>query len=187
MSVYSFACDEENKNVDTKTTTFLTARWRDLLMLNYDIDAAILKPRVPCGTELDVTDDSALVSLVGFRCLNTRLLGVPVPFHRNFDEINLRFYVRRRVDGQWRRGVVFIKEIVQSLAVAAVARLWYNENYVTAPMSSAISLPDAGVNSEGRAEYRWGEGLRNSMTAAFGGLPNLPVAGSEEGFVTEHY
>ncbi len=155
-------------------------------MLNYNIDAAILKPRVPRGTELDVTDYGALVSLVGFRFLNTRLLGVPVPFHRNFDEINLRFYVRRRVDGQWRRGVVFIKEIVRSVAVAAVARWWYNENYVTAPMSSTISLPDAGVENEGRAEYQWGEGLYNSMSADFGGLPNLPASGSEGEFVTKH-
>ena len=42
-------------------------------MLNYNIDAAILKPRVPRGTELDITDYGALVSLVGFRFLNTRL------------------------------------------------------------------------------------------------------------------
>ncbi len=156
-------------------------------MLNYNIDASILTPLVPSGTELDVTDHGALVSLVGFRFLDTRLFGIPVPFHRNFDEINLRFSVRRRVDGEWRRGVVFIKEIVPRRAIAAAARWFYNENYVTARMSSTVSVPDAREDSEGRAEYRWGEGLRHSMSAAFVGLPSMPASGSEQEFVTEHY
>lgn len=179
--------EEETKTVDTKAAVFVTAEWRYLLMLNYNIDAAVLTPLVPRGTELDVTDYGALVSLVGFRFLNTRLLRIPVPLHRNFDEINLRFYVRRRVDGQWRRGVVFIKEIVARRAVAAVARWFYNENYVTARMSSAVSVPDRRVNCEGRVEYQWGEGLRHSISADFGGLAIMPAAGSEEEFVTEHY
>ncbi len=157
------------------------------MILNYNIDATVLAPLVPRGTELDVTEYGALVSLVGFRFLNTRLLGIRVPFHRNFDEINLRFYVRRRVDGQWRRGVVFIKEMVPRRAIAALARWLYNENYVTARMSSAVSVPDAREDSEGRAEYRWGEGLPHFMSAAFGGLPSIPASGSEQEFVTEHY
>lgn len=92
------------------------------MILNYNIDATVLVPLVPRGTELDVTEYGALVSLVGFRFLDTQLFGIPVPFHRNFDEINLRFYVRRRVDGEWRRGVVFIKEIVPRRAVAAPSK-----------------------------------------------------------------
>ena len=156
-------------------------------MLNYNIDASILTPLVPSGTELDVTDHGVLVSLVGFRFLNTRLLGIPVPFHRNFDEINLRFYVRRRVDGQWRRGVVFVKEIVRSPAVAAVARWIYNENYVAARTSSTVRVPDTRLDCDGHAEYQWGDDVMSSMSADFAGLPNLPEAGSEQEFVTEHY
>ena len=156
-------------------------------MLNYDIDAAILTPLVPSGTELDVTDHGALVSMVGFQFLNTRLLGIPVPFHGNFDEIDLRFYVRRRVEGQWRRGVVFIKEIVRKRAIAAVARWFYNENYVTARTCSAVAVPDARADCDGHVEYQWGDGVMSSMSAAFAGLPNLPAAGSEQEFVTEHY
>ena len=46
---------------------------------------------------------AAYVSLVGFRFLNTRVLGVSIPFHRDFDEVNLRFYVRRNIGSEVRR------------------------------------------------------------------------------------
>ena len=82
---------------------FLTARWIHLAMLNYEVDPAVLLDRVPAGTVLDSWDGSFFVSMVGFQFLDTRLLGVlPVPFHRNFDEVNLRFYVRRNGPGaEW--------------------------------------------------------------------------------------
>ena len=101
---------------------FLTAEWRHLLMVNYLVDPAALVPLVPAGTELDDWQGRTYVSVVGFRFLRTRVLGVPVPFHRNFDEVNLRFYVRRRVDGERRKGVAFVKEIVPRRAIAFVAR-----------------------------------------------------------------
>ena len=93
-------------------SAFLTAEWRWLVMLNYSMDSALLAPFVPEGTTLDSWNGETLVSVVGFRFLRTRLLGVPLPMHRDFDEVNLRFYVRAVTDGETRRGVVFIREIV---------------------------------------------------------------------------
>ena len=92
-------------------------------MLNFGIDPEIVRPLIPPGTELDLWQGRALVSVVGFRFLNTRVLGLPIPFHRNFEELNLRFYVRRRAEGGWRRGVVFIREVVPRRAIAIVARV----------------------------------------------------------------
>src|ERR1700730_14672902 len=109
--------------------TFLTAEWRNLAMLNYEVEPSLLSPFIPSGTEIDRWDDKTFVSLVGFRFLNTRVRGIPIPFHRNFEEVNLRFYVRRTVGDEVRRGVVFIKEIVPRWAIAAVARSVYNERY----------------------------------------------------------
>src|SRR5215213_8190405 len=103
-------------------TPFLTAEWRYLVMLNYEVPPALLEPLVPAGTELDLWQGRAYVSVVGFRFLRTRVLGVPVPVHRNFDEVNLRFYVRRRASDGWRKGVAFVKEIVPRRAIAFVAR-----------------------------------------------------------------
>src|ERR1700722_15876019 len=92
---------------------FLSAEWRDLLMLNYEVNPGILQKYVPAGTELDSFQGKTYVSVVGFRFCRTRLLGaIPIPFHTEFEEINLRFYVRRSVGSETRRGVVFIGEIV---------------------------------------------------------------------------
>ena len=102
-------------------SVFLTAEWNWLAMLNYEVAPEILTPFVPAGTELEVWQGKHLVSLVGFLFQKTRVGGIPVPFHRNFEEVNLRFYVRRKVNGDWRRGVVFIKELVPRFAIAWVA------------------------------------------------------------------
>ena len=134
---------------------FLSAAWRNLVMLNYEIDPTVLRPLIPKGTELDPWNGRYFVSVVGFLFLQTRVLGVPIPFHRNFEEVNLRFYVRRQARDGWRRGVVFVKEIVPRIAIAAVARWIYNENYVACPMSSSVRLPDEARGTPGWAEYRW--------------------------------
>ncbi|MBZ5533869.1 MAG: DUF2071 domain-containing protein [Acidobacteriia bacterium] len=165
--------------------TFLTAEWRMAAMLNYEVDAALLEKLVPSGTELDRWQGKLFVSLVGFRFLNTKVLGMAIPFHRNFDEVNLRFYVRRRAGDEVRRGVVFIREIVPRWAIATVARVVYNENYVALPMWHRIDpREDGGVN----AEYGWRTSQgRNQIHLRTSGAATLPEEGSEEQFITEHY
>ena len=78
-------------------------------MLNYTIEPSVLVPYVPTGTELDLWNGKNLVSVVGFLFVRTRVFGIPIPFHRDFEEVNLRLYVRRKAEDGWRRGVVFIK------------------------------------------------------------------------------
>jgi uncharacterized protein len=159
---------------------FLKAEWRSLAMLNYEVDPGLLTKFVPAGTELDRWNGKIFASLVGFRFLNTRVCGVPVPLHRDFDEINLRFYVRRREGGELRRGVVFIKEIVPRWAIAAVARMVYNENYVALPTRHEIQAERATYEWRTRAGWN-----RMSLTATRN--PALPEEGSEEQFITEHF
>ncbi len=118
---------------------FLTAEWRWLAMLNYEIDPKALALFVPVGTELDFWNGKTFVSLVGFLFQNARVRGMAIPFHRHFEEVNLRFYVRRKAEDGWQRGVVFIKELVPRRAIAFVARAFYNENYFALPMSHRIS------------------------------------------------
>src|SRR5215212_2941193 len=115
------------------SSIFLTGQWKHLAMINYEIEPEVLRPYAPTGTELDEWNGKTFASVVGFMFLDTRVKRVIVPFHRSFEEVNLRFYVRRKTDEGWRRGVVFIKEIVPRRAVAAIARLVYNENYVAMP------------------------------------------------------
>ena len=169
----------------SSTGIFLTADWRTLAMLNYEVDPSLLLPFVPSGTELDQWNEKVFVSLVGFRFLNTKILGVSFPFHRNFDEVNLRFYVRRKESGEIRRGVVFIKEIVPRWAIATVARIFYNERYVSLPMRHRIQTnSDSGLS----VEYGWRSRVGwNQIRLATAGNPALPEEGSEEQFITEHY
>ena len=167
--------------------TFLTAEWRYLAFLNYEVDPVVLAPLVPAGTELDEREGRVFVSMVGFRFLKTRVCGVPFPFHQNFDEVNLRFYVRRRLPGQegWRRGTVFVHEIVPRWFIATTARLLYNEPYLACPMQHEVDHTDAAL----RTEYRWRfAGRWNSLSVeAAGGEPGPIVEGSEADFITDHF
>ncbi len=165
---------------------FLTARWEHLVLLNYGVDPGLLAPLVPAGTELDRWNGSALISLVGFRFLDTRLLGLRIPGHREFEEVNLRFYVRRRgPDGGWRRGVVFVRELVPRRAIATLARLVYNEPYLAVPMTHEVRVtPDGG----GVAGYGWNvRGAKYSLSATVVGAARPLREGSEAEFITEHY
>ncbi|TWT97942.1 hypothetical protein Pla108_20970 [Botrimarina colliarenosi] len=165
----------------SRPRSFLAAEWRDLLMLNYEIDPAALASRVPAGCELDAWQGRHFVSVVGFRFLETRVLGIGVPLHRNFDEVNLRFYVRCQVGGEWRRGVVFVREIVPRLAIALVANRLYSENYIALPMRSEVV-------AAGRLEYAWKRrGDWERVSAMVVGPFSPPSESSEEAFITEHY
>ena len=117
---------------------FLTAAWRDLVLLNWRVDAALLQPHVPAGTELDPWAGEHWVSLVGLRFLDLAVKGVPAIGHRDFPEINLRFYVRREVGGEVPRGVVFLRELTPRRIVEWVARAVYNEPYATLPMRACV-------------------------------------------------
>lgn len=174
---------------DTMTYTassFLTAEWRYLAMLNFQIDPAVLRPLLPSGTELDAWNDRHFVSLVGFMFLNARIRGVAFPCHRDFEEVNLRFYVRRKVGEQWRRAVVFVKELVPRSAIALTARVLYGEMYSVLPMDHYIQW---GKESELQTvSYRWRfRGRQNHMTLSANGCAFVPPDGSDIEFVTEHY
>ena len=161
--------------------SFLTAEWRNLLMLNYAVDPSLLEPFVPPGTEIDFFQGETFVSLIGFEFNQTRIAGVAVPFHRFFEEVNLRFYVRQTE----RRGVVFIRELVPKRAVAAIARFAFGENYSFVPMSHRIDLRQGEVIEAG---YSWGSGPNQcSIRIETEGTSFLPAEGSLAQFITEHY
>lgn len=168
---------------------FLTAEWRYLVMLNYEIDPDLVRPLAPRGTAIDFWEGKTYVSMVGFLFLKTRLLGIPPPFHRSFEEVNLRYYLRRETADELRRGVGFVKEIVPRWAIATVARLAYNENYISCPMRHALSGVSEPQGADGlAAAYEWRErGRWHSVSARASGAAQPLVAGSHEEFIAEHY
>ena len=151
-----------------------------LAMLNYETDPALVSPLVPAGCELDTWNGRTFLSVVGFLFLRTRVRGVPIPFHRDFEEVNLRFYVRHKAGEGWRRGVVFVKELVPRWAIAWVARTVYHENYVALPMRHEMA--GSRLRYGWRPDRDW-EGLAVTIT----GQPETPPEDAEESFITEHY
>ncbi len=153
-------------------------------MLSYTVSPACLLPHVPAGTELEHWEGTALVSLIAFSFLNTKVAGVPIPFHRSFEQINLRFYVRRERPEGWRRGAVFLREVVPRRAMASIARWLYNESFVACPTRSAQVAEDG----DRRVEYGWRHaGKWLTVGATRTGDPVLPGAGSAEELITERY
>ncbi len=164
-------------------TTFLTAAWRNLIMANYEVAPSLLQPYVPPGTELDIWNGRCYVSLVGFLFTDTRVRGVAIPFHTTFEEVNLRFYVRYRSSGGWRRGVVFVREIVPRRMIALVANTLYRENYRALPMSHRWHE----TSEQLEVSYSWQLDGEHTLGVT-AERERIPIAaGSEEEFITEHY
>lgn len=163
-----------------KMRRFLAARWEDLILVNYEVDPSLLADRVPNGTSLDLADGRCFVSLVAFMFRDTRVLGVRVPFHINFEEVNLRFYVKRETRDETLRGVVFIKEIVPRFAIATVARVLYGEPYEAWKMVHDIS--------QERVLYEWQKrSSRNRLAVERGESLGVPGDRSHGEFIIEHY
>ena len=162
---------------------FLKAQWRHLAMVSYEVDRTALVGLVPRGTELDDWQGNTYLSVVAFLFLDTRVLGLPIPFHRDFEEVNLRFYVRRSIHGERRRGVVFIRELVPLRAVAWTARALYGERYGTAVIRHRHAQDD-GKRS---VVYEWQrDAARGRISLTASGEPSALVAGSEEEFIADH-
>jgi len=163
--------------------TFLKAEWRKLAMANYVVDKKLLEPYLPAKTEIDLWNGTCYVSLVGFMFVNTKVKGFKIPFHINFEEVNLRFYVRYNDSGEWKRGVVFIKEIVPKHAITFVANTIFKENYQTMPMIHHWKT----TTDDLIVDYRWKKKEWNSFMIKASTEAISIAVGSEEEFITEHY
>ncbi|AMO21054.1 DUF2071 domain-containing protein [Flavobacterium columnare NBRC 100251 = ATCC 23463] len=163
---------------------FLTAQWKNLVMANYIVQPDVLQKYLPAGTELDCFNGNCYVSLVGFMFEETKVLGLKIPNHTHFEEVNLRFYVKRFENGEWRRGVVFIKEIVPKSAITFVANTLYKEHYETQIMNHHIKLEAEILH----VCYTWNQ--KNSTNKievnAYDFLSPLDP-NSEAEFIMEHY
>src|SRR5258708_39257 len=163
---------------------FLTAEWRKLIMANYPVDPEVLQPFLPAHTELDQWKGETYVSLVGFMFHKVRIKGVSVPFHRNFPEVNLRFYVRFREGNEWKRGVVFISEIVPRPAITWVANTLFGEHYSNLPMRHFVQTEDDLL----QVGYQWKyKGRWNNLEVDTSARPLPLQAGSNEEVITGHF
>ncbi len=164
--------------------SFLTAEWNNLVLINYEIDPRILEKHVPNGTELDFWNGKCYISFIGFMFENVKVLGMKIPFHSDFEEVNLRFYVKRFENGVWKRGAVFISEIVPKPAITLVANTLYHEHYRTLPMKHSIIEKEnsKSFQYQWKVANKWNTIEIETQKNAVEIEPN-----SEAEFITEHY
>ncbi len=169
----------------TLKKVFLSAQWQYLAMLNYEVDPAILKIHLPPYTEIDFFNGKALVSIVGFLFNNTKVLGVPWPLHTNFEEVNLRYYIKHFDAHQWKRGVGFVSEIVPQPIISSIANVLYNEHYSTAKMNHLVTETSDSI----KVAYQWKKRNQswNEIAVEAGNTLQDIAVGSEEEFILEHY
>src|SRR5450432_606247 len=166
------------------TSHFLHAAWNNLIMANYVVPEKLLSPYIPDKTELDFYEGKTYISLVGFMFLNTRILGFSIPRHINFEEVNLRFYVKYNDHGKWKRGAVFIKEIVPRFAISLFANFLYGEKYSTMKMRHFHGKK----GGETETSYEWKYKNKWNKLSALTQKESVPMLiNSEEEFIAEHY
>jgi uncharacterized protein YqjF (DUF2071 family) len=161
---------------------FLRAEWRKLAIVNYSVDRRLLEKYIPHHTEIDLWNNTCYLSLVGFMFQQTRVKGFKIPFHVNFEEVNLRFYVRYKDGGEWKRGVTFIKEIVPKAALSIVANMVYKEHYETMPMRHSWETSPGALT----VEYQWKKKRWNTFSIVAGDMSEAVKRSSEEEFITDH-
>ncbi len=167
-----------------KKSIFLKAEWRKLLIINYEVSPETVIPYLPAHTSLDLYHGKCLISIVGFMFLNTRIKGIKIFKHVNFEEVNLRFYNTYKTPTSINRGTTFIKEIVSKPAISFIANSLYNEKYVTLPMGNTITETDNAL----KIEYRWLHNKKiNSISCKAEKKLNPMAQNSIEEFITEHY
>ena len=167
---------------------FLAGELRYLAMLNFEIDPETLSSYVPPGTELDLWRGKTFISVVGFLLLRVRILGLPVFLHRHFEQVDLRFYVRRETAEGVRHGVAFIKQIVPRQVIASVARRLYSEEFVTLPMAHKVDFSEFAGRARGSIEYRWYHHAKwHGIHVEVKDSAGFPLPDSEEEFTIERY
>lgn len=165
-------------------TNFLQAKWENIIMANYAVPVNVLQKYLPKGVEIDTYQGIAYVSLVGFMFKDTRLFKIPIPKVGTFEEVNLRFYVYRKVGDEIKRGVVFINETVPYKAVAWMANKLYKEHYTAVKTKHKWELN----NATKKITYQW---LLNKKwniinVEANNQILEMPKNSFEE-FIFEHY
>ena len=167
-----------------KQKKFLTAEWMKLIMANYKVDPSVLQTFLPAKTEFDLFNATCYISLVGFMFKNVKVKGIKIPGHINFPEVNLRFYVRYFDNNVWKRGVVFISEIVPKPAITFIANKLFNENYSTLPMKHKCET----VNDNLLVSYEWKKNNKWNRLEVTTQISSSPIIKDcEEEFITEHF
>tara|TARA_Y100000589_G_scaffold151967_1_gene144856 strand:- start:2045 stop:2773 length:729 start_codon:yes stop_codon:yes gene_type:complete len=166
---------------------FLKANWKNLIMINFEVSPKLLLPLVPAGTELDLWKNKAFVSIIAFLFDEVKVLGIPAFGNKKFEELNIRFYIKRFDGKNIKRGVAFVKEIVPKPLVTRVANFFFSEHYQTMKMSHEFSFTDINQKKIQNLEYVVKKDKSYRFSARLTSKLTDLEEGSFEEFIAEHY
>ncbi len=128
-----------------------TARFSEMVLINFEADAKLLKKITPKGLEPDLYQGKGHVSLVAKTVRQLRYKGLPLS--RDFASVGLQLYVREPHNGDYRYGTFFLKHFVQrSMAAWFMSKLTQSE-VLQIPMKMKKSK--VPVNRPPDIEYLW--------------------------------
>ncbi|HET8854857.1 MAG TPA: DUF2071 domain-containing protein [Salinimicrobium sp.] len=162
--------------------SLLTCHWRNLAFANYIISPEILEKYLPSYTKIDYFDRKCYVSLVGFQFKDIEIAGVKIPFYTDFEEINLRFYVKRFDGTTWRKGTVFISEIADKSVLKILANSFLHEKYQTLKTKQEVKENSDFIETG----YSWKAGRNWQSIEMIGeNSPKLVAEGTEPHFIMD--
>ena len=164
--------------------TLLTAYWTNLLAATFEADETLLNKFLPRGTELNTWHGKYLISIVAFMFSKPAILNISAPFYRSFEEINLRFYVRYKENDQWKKGVVFIKEIAPARIIGLTAGWLYQENFIYLPLKHKFYANNKCqyISYSCKVKNQWGH-----LNMVCSSKDNEPGSERVQTFVRDHY
>jgi uncharacterized protein YqjF (DUF2071 family) len=157
---------------------FLSASWSQLVLLTFEVPEALVRAHLPRSVAPDRWRGATHASLVALRMHDVHLRGWRVPGFTEYPQVNLRVYARHGGDA----AVAFVRELVPSRVIAALARLRYGEPFALARIASRVAEGRDDVS----VEYRFGPvqpGYRVAVTASRAGA--VPRDDSFEHYLLE--
>lgn len=150
--------------------------------MNYIISPEILENYLPAYTIIDYFKGNCFTSLVGFPFRNVEIAGMKIPFYTDFEEINLRFYVKRFDGTTWRKGTVFISEIANKSALKFLANSFLHEKYQTLETRQEIKENSELIETK----YSWRTWMNWQFLNLISEKPSESVAeGTEAHFIMD--
>ena len=136
-----------------KTKPLMKAVYSDLVAVNFQIDAKILRPLVPPGLELDFYHGETFISLIAMMIKNVKIWGLPFSLVPSCPELSLRFYVQRKDGDQVEKGACLIKDYISGSTAAWFLESQFKSEFAKMKIKSVSS--GFGENIIPEVEYQW--------------------------------
>jgi hypothetical protein len=146
----------EQATTSASQTSFresFSARFSEMVLINFEADERLLKAITPAGLEPDLYQGAAHISLVAKTVSNLKVKGFQLARPRTFASVGLQLYVREPRQNGYRYGTVFLKHYIQRAFPAWMMRRLTKCSISKMPMK--LNTKGAPSNRPPDIEYHW--------------------------------